>query len=323
MRFFPKLGQGILRLGGVLHAGFAGCSVKCLGLLCALTLVLRAGNPPTDRGLHIETNQPMAVTGSLALESPGEFLATASDDKPIRIWGKAATELISAFRPQVGEIVSMPPLQIASLPLDVDITVGTLPRTITFDGTCMWIANRASNSVTRVSASTCKVTGTFPVGREPLGTAFDGQHIWISNFGSGTVTKLLPSTGAEVGTYPVGIGPGDLVFDGTYLWVSNSGSNTVTRLLASTGAAAGTFPVGNEPHGIAFDGTHIWVANWNANTVMKLRASTGEVVATCPVGEYPNGVTFDGRCISLTSANLMFNSWIIRIASGRLKLRRE
>lgn len=39
------------------------------------------------------------------------------------------------------------------------------------------------------------------------GIAFDGANIWVTNGASNTVTKLLASTGTIVGTYPAGYRP--------------------------------------------------------------------------------------------------------------------
>jgi len=44
------------------------------------------------------------------------------------------------------------------------------------------------------------------------------------------VTKLSASSGAVVGTYPVGSGPVGVAFDGSNIWVTNGGSTTVTQI---------------------------------------------------------------------------------------------
>lgn len=47
----------------------------------------------------------------------------------------------------------------------------------------------------------------FNVGTWPNGAVFDGSNIWVANCGTDTVTKLTASTGAVVGTYCVGTCP--------------------------------------------------------------------------------------------------------------------
>ena len=148
--------------------------------------------------------------------------------------------------------------------------VGSEPRSVTFDGTNVWVANYKSLYVTKLLASTGATVGTYPVGGDPCGLAFDGTNIWVANQVSSTVTELLAGTGATVGTYAVGPAPRSVAFDGTNIWVANYGSNNVTQLLASTGATLGTYTVGTDPVGVAFDGSNIWVANSESNTVSKL-----------------------------------------------------
>lgn len=180
---------------------------------------------------------------------------------------------------------------------------GINPYEVAFDGSNIWVTNISSNNVTKISASTGAVLGTFAVGNGPAGMAFDGSNIWVANNGSNSVTKLLASTGAVVGTFTVGSNPIDVAFDGTNIWVTNSFSSNVTKLLASTGAVVGTFPAGSNPWGVAFDGSNIWVANNDfSSTVTKLSGSTGAVLGTFTVGTSPLGVAFDGINIWVTNS---------------------
>jgi collagen type VII alpha len=180
--------------------------------------------------------------------------------------------------------------------------VGGTPETVAFDGTNVWVANGASNTVTKLLASSGAVVGSYAVGSGPLGVAFDGVNIWVTNFYSNTVTELLASTGAVVGTFAVGSGPEGAAFDGTNIWVANSNASTVTKLLAITGAVVGTYAVGVSPTALAFDGINIWVAN-NSGNVTKLQASTGAVVGTYPAGTNQLGLAFDGTNIWVTNYN--------------------
>jgi YVTN family beta-propeller protein len=84
-------------------------------------------------------------------------------------------------------------------------------------------------------------------GSDPRSLTYDGHNIWIANYGSNTVTKLDPSTGAVVGNYPVGVQPISVTYYGFYIYVANHGSSTVSKLLASTGALLTTYPVGPNP----------------------------------------------------------------------------
>jgi hypothetical protein len=88
----------------------------------------------------------------------------------------------------------------------------------------------------------------------------NGANIWVANRASNTVTKLRASDGALQGTFSVGISPSSVAFDGANIWVTNNISGTVTKLRASDGALQGTFSVKISANGVAFDGANIWVA---------------------------------------------------------------
>ena len=55
--------------------------------------------------------------------------------------------------------------------------VGDGPGGLAFDGTNIWVANRHSNNVTKLSTKGANL-GTFAVGKRPMGLAFAGkQHL--------------------------------------------------------------------------------------------------------------------------------------------------
>jgi len=68
------------------------------------------------------------------------------------------------------------------------------------------------------------------VGTQPRSITFDGFHIWVANYADSTVTKLQASNGALVGTYGVGAGPRGLTFDGSDIWVVNSDADSICKL---------------------------------------------------------------------------------------------
>ena len=109
----------------------------------------------------------------------------------------------------------------------------------------------------------------FAVGTSPRHLAFDGANIWVANAASDNVTKLRASDGANLGTFAVCCGPQGVAFDGANIWVTGAANNAVTKLRAGDGATLGTFAVGSNPFGVAFDGTNIWATNFNSNTVSK------------------------------------------------------
>ncbi len=255
----------------------------------------------------------VSVSGSQFVEEGGNVgIATASPGAPLEVAANvkisgAGSKLLfpdgTAQSTAAQRAAFVSPLQVALLKwfpayqASNGFHVGINPYGVVFDGANIWVTNNGSNTVTKLSAATGMVIGTYPVGSFPAGLAFDGANIWVVNGGSASVTKLLAASGAIVGTYTVGNNPLQIAFDGSNMWITNSADNTVTKLSATNGALVGTYPVGVYPVGIAFDGNCIWVANNGqdaGNTVTKLLASTGALAGTYTVGEGPAGVTFDG-----------------------------
>src|SRR5690348_11125220 len=68
------------------------------------------------------------------------------------------------------------PLQIALLKWAPNLTTtfetGANPRGLAFDGIYIWIANVASNNVTKLRACDGTLQGTYAVGGQPYGVAF-------------------------------------------------------------------------------------------------------------------------------------------------------
>jgi hypothetical protein len=189
--------------------------------------------------------------------------------------------------------------------------VGTLPVAIAFDGTNIWVANKGSQSVTELLATTGAVENTIPMGGPANGIAFDGANMWVSVGGGGSsvnaVVEVQANTGTVIGTFPVGAGPHGLAFDGSNIWVAITSNNTVVELQASTGNVVGTYTLGPQATGplyVAFDGSNIWVS-CSSSDLVELAAATGAVEndiygqTVAGMGELfgGGGVAFDGTNI--------------------------
>lgn len=117
-------------------------------------------------------------------------------------------------------------------------------------------------------------SNNFITGAGQGGIATDGINVWKANSSANTVTKLTAATGALVGTYNTGTGPNAVATDGSVTWVANQTAGTVTRLNASTGALVTTVTVGTQPSAIAIVGRDLWVANSGSNNVTRIEFST-------------------------------------------------
>jgi WD40 repeat protein len=76
-------------------------------LLCWLALMGsadlgRAGTPPAEPILRIETGMHTALIKRIAVDALGRYLATASDDKTCRVWDIKTGEELRVLRPPIG-----------------------------------------------------------------------------------------------------------------------------------------------------------------------------------------------------------------------------
>jgi outer membrane protein assembly factor BamB len=105
--------------------------------------------------------------------------------------------------------------------------VGINPLGIAFDGASMWVANRNSNTVTKLRASDGTVLDTFPTPPSdgPYGIAFDGTYIWVS--GDSYVLVLRASDGAQVASHQ--LQSEGIAFDGAYIWAAGQNFNALYK----------------------------------------------------------------------------------------------
>jgi len=186
-------------------------------------------------------------------------------------------------------------------------TVGGLPIAVQSDGADLWVANRNTDSVSRVRGSDGKLLETFggpgaPTG--PSGVLVAMGRVFVTGHTDpGTLYMIDPRQPAGAVTTVasnLGRNPGGLAFDGTRIWTANSGGSvstvtpgastpwTVTNRNITVGSSA--------PVGILFDGSNIWVTDSTAGTLVKLDSS-GAVLQTVTVGSAPALPVFDGANI--------------------------
>jgi YVTN family beta-propeller protein len=109
----------------------------------------------------------------------------------------------------------------------------------------LFLANSASDSVTRIDLEAQRVVEEIPVGRGPVGIANSprGDRIYSGNRGEGTLSVIGIADNREWGRIPVGEAPAACVVDpeSGHLLVSNTGSGTVMVLQdLITGPLAGS-----------------------------------------------------------------------------------
>jgi TPR repeat protein len=66
------------------------------------TAVIKEGGPPTEPMLRLETGMHTAIIKSIDVDAAGQMLATASDDKTVRLWSLPDGRLFRVLRVPVG-----------------------------------------------------------------------------------------------------------------------------------------------------------------------------------------------------------------------------
>ena len=103
-------------------------------------------------------------------------------------------------------------------PLDDPFRVGEGPIGIAGDRV-IWVANNASNSVTRIDPDSGVVV-PITVGESPTAVAVAEDAVWVTNSGEGTVSRIDPETNKVVSTIPIGNAPSGIVLADGLLWVT-------------------------------------------------------------------------------------------------------
>jgi hypothetical protein len=172
--------------------------------------------------------------------------------------------------------------------------IGDLPRFNCFDGEDIWVANRDSDSVTRVHASDGRVLGTWTGANNATNTIAAAGFIYVTGHENpGRIYRINPTLAPGVATLVennLGAYPTSITFDGLNLWTANEGTNVVpgsgsiTRFDIVTQVET-TFGAGfNHPVGIVFDGTHLWVVDRGDNALHRVNPANGTILETLAMG---------------------------------------
>ena len=204
------------------------------------------------------------------------------------------------------------PISAARLQVDQSTTVGSTPTGVAVSGNKVYIANRASKTVS-VLDSTNTVIATVPVGTAPTGVAANpnGKWVYVANNGSNNVSVIDTATNKVVSTITVGTSPTAVAVNpsGTRTYVTNTGNiltggtvsviDTTTINGIATNKVIATIKVGTSPTAVALNptGTRAYVTNagniLTGGTVSVIDTATNKVVSTIGVGSTPNAVALN------------------------------
>ena len=153
------------------------------------------------------------------------------------------------------------------------------------------VATETGGTTATSPGITVTVNNTYAF-NQPFAIASDGSNVWVANSAGNSLTEVKASDGSWVrnlsgGSYGFD-GVSGIAFGGTHLWVANNSGNSVTEVNASDGSWVQTLSGGsygfNGPHVMAYDGSHLWVGNQSGGSVTELNASDGSWVRTVFAG---------------------------------------
>jgi len=223
------------------------------------------------------------------------------------------------------------------------ILVGQSPTDIAIpsSGGFALVANRGSNSVSRIDLATGTVTATIPVPGGPTSVAIraDGLKAYVVQStncpppptptaapptptpspGSPipptpppptptpippcTVSAIDTTTNTVVKTITVGHTPFDVAISGGIAYVTNRGDDTISVIDTDSDLIVDEIPVGDTPEGVAVGAGEIYVANEAADTVTVIREIDLKIIATIPVGASPLGMGFSPNGLTAIVSN--------------------
>lgn len=177
----------------------------------------------------------------------------------------------------------------------------TCSQGMTYDGDNLWVADRRSDVIYRVSPEDGSSDYQIPTpGYVPRGLTYDGELLWIVDADAQLIYAINPESKiAEKTIWCPVANPGGLAWDGEFLWISDDGANKLRQLSTEDGTEIVSIPAPNShPGGLCYDGKYLWVADRYANMIYMVLPSTGDVIIAFETpGPHAAGLAWDGENI--------------------------
>ena len=188
---------------------------------------------------------------------------------------------------------------------------GSSPGGLAWDGTHLWVADDAADTVYQLDSADGRVLASFKSpGAEPRGMVWDGRNLWHADNATRRIYKLDRGTGAVQSTMTEPDTPAQarrpelagLTWDGRHLWCGtvNGWSSRMSQIDPNDGSTKQFFFTKGYPRALATDGTSIWSVTDNegrrVGLVYKYKLSDGLFVSQFDTpGFYPTGLAWDGQ----------------------------
>jgi YVTN family beta-propeller protein len=162
---------------------------------------------------------------------------------------------------------------------------------VTPDGKLLLSADRDSDSVSVIDATTNQRLKSIAVGKRPFGVTIDsqGRRAFTANVASDDVSVIDIADGKVVATVAVGHRPYAVALAQGRAFVTNQYGDSVSVIDLKELNVVKTIDVGDHPEGIAADPreANVYVACWFDNVLMRIDPQSLAVTGQAPVGDGP------------------------------------
>jgi YVTN family beta-propeller protein len=177
-----------------------------------------------------------------------------------------------------------------------NITVGSAPKGLAFDGTAgIWVCNSGSNTVSRIDVFSGTVTDTVSVGTTPVDVAWDhASHVYVACGGNNTVHRIGVTSKVVDLVISVNCGTG-MAWDGAaHMHVTHAAGLDLSRILISTGAVDGNLVGAPAVRAITWDHNgFVWYCKSTPEATQRLAISTYDYAGEMPSSPMSNWMAWE------------------------------
>jgi len=188
-----------------------------------------------------------------------------------------------------------PRLPLDSLPVTARVDLPSSADWMAFGFGSVWIVNYRPSRLSRVDATTNRLSADIPLGRNGcLGVVVALERVWVPTCGDGVVNEIDPAADSIVRRIaaPIKTGrEGAVAFADGALWIpdnlSDSNSTSVARLDLRSGAIQARVTTGKRSDVAVAGFGSVWVSSSAENVVTRIDPATNRAIATISVGRSP------------------------------------
>jgi DNA-binding beta-propeller fold protein YncE len=149
------------------------------------------------------------------------------------------------------------------------IPVGKKPLSIVMGQGSVWVANRDSGTVSRITDG--QPVQTIPVEGKPVGLLYHDGFVWVASTVANSVTRIDTRNNHPDTPTPVGHKPYALGYFGGSVWVTNREDHSIWRLDPNTGKQVGeTIDVPGDPIGMTMHEGEVFVTSGGEGVVYRI-----------------------------------------------------